>query len=58
MSAAESVRATLAAMEARDLATAEAMLAPGFTMEFPGPVRFTKLFELLEWARPRYRFAR
>ena len=48
MSAAESVRAYLAAMEARDLATAEAMLAPGFIMEFPGPVRFSKLSELLE----------
>lgn len=58
MSAADIVRAYLAAMEARDVAVAEAMLAPGFTMEFPGPVRFTTLAELIAWAKPRYRFVK
>lgn len=58
MSAADTVHAYLAAMEARDLATAESMLAPGFTMQFPGPVTFTRLAELIEWAKPRYRFVK
>ena len=56
MSAADIVRAYLAAMEARDLAVAQALLAPEFTMQFPGPVTFTKLAALIEWAKPRYRF--
>lgn len=58
MNAAATVRAYLAAMEARDLAAAQALLAPGFTMQFPGPVTFTSLAQLIEWARPRYRFVR
>jgi len=53
---AELVRRYLAAMEARELATAEAMLAPGFTMRFPGTAPMTRLQELIDWARPRYRF--
>ena len=52
------VQSYLAAMEARDLALAEVMLAPGFTMEFPGPVTFTRLSDLIEWAKPRYRFVK
>ncbi|GAB4188836.1 MAG: nuclear transport factor 2 family protein [Thalassobaculales bacterium] len=52
------VRRFLAAMEARDLAAAEALLAPGFVMEFPGPVRMASLAELVAWAKPRYRFVR
>ena len=56
--AAEVVRAYLQAMEARDLALAQGMLAPGFTMQFPGPVTFTSLAELIEWAKPRYRFVK
>lgn len=52
------VRAYLAAMEARDLAAAQAMLAPGFVMTFPGGVSFTALADLVAWARPRYRFVR
>ena len=52
------VQSYLAAMEARDLALAEMMLAPGFTMEFPGPVTFTRLSDLIEWAKPRYRFVK
>ncbi len=58
MSAADTVRAYLVAMEARDLAAAQALLAPGFTMQFPGPVTFTSLAQLIEWAKPRYRFVR
>ena len=52
------VRDYLAAMEARDLPRAQAMLTADFAMEFPGPVRMTSLAELIAWARPRYRFAR
>lgn len=52
------VRDYLAAMEARDLDRARRLLKPGFTMEFPGPVRMSSLDELLAWAKPRYRFAR
>ena len=58
MNASSLVQAYLAAMEARDLGLAEAMLAPGFTMQFPGPVTFTRLSELIEWAKPRYRFVK
>ncbi|MFN0162133.1 MAG: nuclear transport factor 2 family protein [Burkholderiales bacterium] len=52
------VRAYLDAMEARDLKLAQSFLAPGFSMEFPGPVRMSSLAQLLEWAKPRYRFVR
>ena len=52
------VRACLAAMEARDLPAAQAMLAPGFAMVFPGDVHMTSLAQVLEWAAPRYRFVR
>jgi ketosteroid isomerase-like protein len=48
-------RSYLAAMEARDLAAAQALLAENFAMVFPGGVRFTQLSELVAWARPRYR---
>ena len=59
MNAAEqTVRDYLGAMEARDLPAAQRMLAPGFSMEFPGAVRMSSLAQLLEWAKPRYRFAR
>ena len=57
-SAAGLVRDYLAAMEARDLARAETFLAPGFAMIFPGGRRFTTLPELVEWARPRYRWVK
>jgi len=50
------VRRYLAAMEAREIAVAEAMLAPGFTMQFPGAAPMTRLQELIDWARPRYGF--
>lgn len=54
-SATKVVRAYLAAMEARDLAGAQSLLASGFTMVFPGGMVFTELSQLLDWARPRYR---
>lgn len=57
-SAAARVKAYLMAMEARDLSAARAMLAPGFTMTFPGGRRMSTLEELIEWARPRYRFVK
>ncbi|GAB4347311.1 MAG: hypothetical protein Kow0026_00490 [Oricola sp.] len=56
--AAEIVRAFLAAMEARDLDKARGFLAEGFAMTFPGAVRFTRLEELVEWGRARYKFVR
>jgi phenylpyruvate tautomerase PptA (4-oxalocrotonate tautomerase family) len=52
----EVARRFLAAMEARDLAAARALTAPGFAMTFPGGVRMTDLEALVEWARGRYRF--
>lgn len=52
------VRAFLSAMEARDLARAQTMLAPGFQMVFPGPVQFTSLQALIDWSRSRYRSVR
>jgi len=54
----EIVRQYLATMERRDLAAAKAMLAPGFSMMFPGGRRFDTLEALVEWARTRYRSAR
>ena len=52
------VRDYLAAMERRDLASASALLSPGFAMVFPGGQRLETLEQLVEWARPRYRSAR
>jgi len=49
------VRSFLDAMGARDLDAARQWLAPEFAMEFPGPVRFRELEELIEWSKPRYR---
>ena len=49
------VRAFLAAMEARDLDAARAHLAPDFTMTFPGGVVMHTPEELVAWSRPRYR---
>lgn len=54
--AADTVRAFLDAMERRELETAKGFLADGFTMLFPGAARFSKLEELIAWAKPRYRF--
>lgn len=46
----------LAAMEARDLDAAAAMLGDGFRMVFPGPRTMSSLTELIDWAKGRYRF--
>ncbi len=54
---AQVVRDYLAAMERRDLAAAKAMLAPGFSMVFPGDRRMSTLEELVESAKRRYRRA-
>lgn len=54
----ELVRSFLAAMEARDLDKARSHLAPGFAMTFPGGARFSRLEELVEWGRARYKFIR
>ena len=51
----ETVRAFLAALEARDLEAARARLAPGAVMTFPGGAVFETLEALIDWARPRYR---
>lgn len=42
-------------MEARDLETAKGFLADGFSMTFPGGSRFTRLEELIDWSKARYR---
>ncbi|MEO6623628.1 MAG: nuclear transport factor 2 family protein, partial [Burkholderiaceae bacterium] len=47
----------LALMQARDLPAAQALLAPGFCMFFPGGAAMHRLDELVQWARQRYRFA-
>ena len=56
--AAGTVIGYLTAMEARDLAAAEAALGPGFRMQVPGTSAMTSLSELIGWARNRYRFVR
>lgn len=53
---ADLVHRYLAAMEARDLDAATALLAPGFAMVFPGTAPMTSLAELIGWAAGRYRF--
>ena len=53
--AAATVRAFLAAMEARDLETARSMLATDFAMVFPGGRKMTRLEDLVAWAASRYR---
>lgn len=53
---AQIVRDYLAAMEARDLDAARALLGEGFTMTFPATAPMTRLEELIDWSRPRYRF--
>ncbi len=58
MNADEIVRKYLDAMERRDLAAAKALLAPGFSMVFPGGRRFDSLEALVESAKGRYRSAR
>jgi phenylpyruvate tautomerase PptA (4-oxalocrotonate tautomerase family) len=52
------VRAFLAALEARDLPAARALMAEGAPMTFPGGAVFETLEALVNWARPRYRFVK
>ena len=52
------VRAYLAAMEARDVDKAQAMLGEGFQMVFPGTDPMSTLQELINWSKPRYSFVR
>lgn len=49
------VRGFLAAMEQRDLDAARVFLADDFAMIFPGGARFSRLEELIDWAKSRYR---
>ncbi len=46
----------LAAMEARDLETAEGFLGDEFEMVFPASHSMNSLTELIDWAKGRYRF--
>ena len=41
-------------MEARDLQQAESYLSADFHMTFPGGQQFTKLQQLVDWAKSRY----
>jgi limonene-1,2-epoxide hydrolase len=50
----QQVKDFLSTVERRDLAAAQAMLAPGFYMIFPGGHRFESLEQLVAWARQRY----
>ncbi|MCC5868538.1 MAG: nuclear transport factor 2 family protein [Gammaproteobacteria bacterium] len=50
------VRDYLAAMEARDLERAGALLDAEFKMCFPGGICLTRLADLQAWAATRYRF--
>jgi len=52
--ASELVRHFLALMQARDLSSASALLAPDFVMHFPGHTAMQRLEELLAWSRQRY----
>ena len=52
------VRGFLDAMEQRELEQAREFLAEDFAMTFPGGARFHRLEELIDWAKPRYRFVR
>ncbi len=49
------VREFLALTQARKLAAAQALLAPGFVMRFPGGAAMHRLEELVQWASVRYR---
>lgn len=50
------VREYLAAMERREIETAEAKLGAGFVMQFPDAPPMTRLQQLIDWAAPRYEF--
>lgn len=48
----------LTAMEAREIDVAQVMLGEGFTMNFPGMPPMRTIQELIDWAKPRYRFVK
>lgn len=48
----------LAALEAREIERAEALLAAGFQMTFPGTEPMARIADLIDWAKDRYRFVR
>ncbi len=50
------VRNYLSAMEAREIEKAKDMLGAGFLMTFPGTAPMHQLEQLIEWAKPRYKF--
>ena len=52
------VKDYLAAMEARDLAAAQAFLDDEFETVFPGTQPMKSLAEVIDWAKGRYRFVR
>ena len=56
--ASELVTRFLKALEERDIDTASALLAPDVEMIFPGGAVFTRLDDLVAWAKPRYRWVR
>lgn len=49
------VKGYLAAMEAREIEAARAMLGEGFAMIFPGTAPMHTLEEMIAWSKPRYR---
>jgi ketosteroid isomerase-like protein len=54
----EIVEKFLRSLEARDLPTARALLAPGLVMTFPGARKFKTMEELIESSKNRYRGVR
>lgn len=54
----ELVKRFLRAMEERDLETAEAMMAPGAAVTFPGGKRFSSQREMVEASRGRYQWVK
>jgi alpha-beta hydrolase superfamily lysophospholipase len=51
------VQRFLVLTQERDLPAAQALLAPGFVMCFPGGATMHRLEELVQWARQRYQRA-
>ena len=52
------VQSFLSAMEAREIDVAQAMLGEEFVMNFPAAPPMHTLQELIDWAKPRYRFVK
>lgn len=53
----ETIERFIRAVNARDADAAQATLAPGAQLVFPGPTVFEKVGDFLAWAGPRYRKA-